>query len=203
MWLVASALLLAGLGLVFGALLHPRVGPELALQREVVGTHAAWAPAHWLLTLAQAGALLAMILVRESRHPIAAPPWMRAGLGAGAVGMLLGVVGTSIAASGLPVAARDETLFLAVAFLDLAIGWMCLVVACAGGLLAAVPLWAARGVRRALAAGMIVGSLGLLAGALLVHPLDWRTHQYVLRLGAGGLGALLLVAGALWTRADA
>ncbi|HUR25966.1 MAG TPA: hypothetical protein VM327_08150 [Candidatus Thermoplasmatota archaeon] len=86
-----------------------------------------------------------------------------------------------------------------VAEFDLGLGWMCLLLACAGVLCLGL-LQATSGARvaRWMARVAAAASLLLLAAAALTPYDHWWMHQYVLRSGALLLGAGLLALGAAW-----
>lgn len=194
-------LVLVGACILTGALLHPWLPQAMDAQMRLIADARAWAPAHWLLTLGQAAAIpaLALALVasgaRDARALGAA-----AALGAG---LMLGTLGTLVAATLLPELARhgDAALFGIVAGADLGLGWLCLLLTAAGAL--------GLGLHAGAAAGTTLRRLGhaaaLASGALLLTglaiPYDhWWTHQFVLRAAAVALGGGAVAMGLLWPR---
>ncbi|MEA3144530.1 MAG: hypothetical protein QOG31_1854 [Thermoplasmata archaeon] len=197
---MAVLLGLTGCCVLVGALLHPRVPAAVGDQMHVVGSSRLWAPAHWTLTLGQAAAVPVLALAFRQASRRLAPLAVAGGVALG-LGLTVGALGTLLAATGLRTAAAQGDLagFAVVAEFDLGLGWMCLLLSCAGvlclGLLQAMSgARVARWMARVAAAASL-----LLLGAAALTPYDhWWMHQYVLRSGALLLGAGLVALAAAW-----
>jgi hypothetical protein len=198
---LAAALLLAltGACILLGALLHPRIPPQVADQMRAIASSRLWVPAHWLLTVGQAAAVpvLALTLRQAARRM---PPLAAAGAAALGLGLAVGMLGTLLAATGLRAEAERGNLgaFGAVAHFDLGLGWMCLLLAGAGGLVLGLHVPARPRAARWMGWAGASVSFALLAAAILVPYDHWWTHQYVLRSGALALGAGALALGVVW-----
>lgn len=201
-----ALLVVAGVLVGTGALLHPHVPGVAENDVAVVRESDAWVPAHLLLTVGQAVAAVAapVALVRLGGGNGVA------GGGLLALGLALGAVGTLSAATLLAPAARvdgaTDALFAVANLWTLGLGWGMLAVTSLGAALAGANL--ARDARR----GVRVLGVVVLAGGVafvlvtpwMIHPVagtfhPWL-HAFVLRGGALVLGITLVATAVVLAR---
>lgn len=200
MRVLAPVLVVSGLALAVAGALHPHVPAAPVGQSEVFATDAMWAPSHWVLTFSQLAGATAIALLRARRRAAAAP-LVDAGMLLAVMGLVVGALGTLLAATALVEAARsgDVALFATTGASTMAIGWTCLVVAALGGALAGLGFLRGAGPRleRLVGGVALVGCAAFLVAAIVVPPQHVWTHEHVLRFGAIGFGLLLAVSSGL------
>lgn len=201
-WVTAAVLGISGISLVVGGFLHPHLPLDEPGQMASVAAADVWAPAHWGITLAQALAIAGVALVMS--HLWASrvlPPLALAGLVVVMFGLLLGVLGTLIAATAIKAVADagNLPLFSALNRMDLGIGWLCILLTTFGGVLVGTQA-VATGPRPLKAFGwaLAIGSGLFLAMAAALPPDHAWTHEYLLRYAAIGLGLILSAAAVGW-----
>lgn len=197
----AAILGLAGVGLLTGGFLHPAVGHDVRAEMDETAADPRWSPVHWVVTFAQAfGSVGVVLAAADLAARVRLGPWLVAGLAAVGLGLALGMLGTLVAASGVKVAAEtgDLALYTTIARTDLAIGWACLLVTSAGGVLLAKGVASHPIGSKGFATVLGSGAGAMLIAALLI-PYDhaWM-HHYLLRGGAMAVGATLSGLATAW-----
>lgn len=199
---VLAAAVLGGSGVLLaaGGLLHPHVPAAAGAQMEVLAGNERWLRSHWTLTLAQPLAILGVLLLADRWTDGGRSPAVWGGAALAGAGFLVGTLGTLSAATALPTAAEagDRALFTTVNAATLGLGWLCIVVTAAGGLLFGAGLARADDEPGGRWLGTVVAglSLVLLLATAIFEPSHPWTHDLVLRATAIVVGLVLLVVGA-------
>lgn len=198
--LAAAALGITGILMATGGLLHPHVPAARAAQMEVLAGNDRWLASHWTLTLGQPLAIVGLLLLVERITSEARPPALQAGAALAGMGFGIGTLGTLTAATALPAAAEtgSPSLYGTVNAFALGLGWVCLALASAGGILFGghlASLSSGAGARR-LGWVVLAVSIPLLVALVFFSPSDPWTHDILLRASAVLAGLLFVAIGA-------
>lgn len=198
--LAAAALGITGVLMAAGGLLHPHVPAARAAQMEVLAGNDRWLGGHWALTLGQPLAIAGLFLLVEQLTGGARSPTLWAGVALAGTGFLVGTLGTLTAATALPAAAEtgQPSLYGTVNAFALGLGWLCLALTSAGGVLFGGQLAALDGEAGVRALGWVVlaVSVPLLVALVFLSPSHPWTHDVLLRASAVIAGLLFAATGA-------